>query len=61
MFRKVADPNYIILTMDHDTYRIGDVKTNKDYNGSPVHLRRLRSYETRELFNTCRDNWVHNN
>ena len=37
--------------MDHDTYRIRDVKTNKEY-GSPVHLSRLRSYHNRELFNT---------
>ena len=37
--------------MDHDTYRIRDVKTNKEY-GSPVHLSRLRPYQNRELFNT---------
>ena len=37
--------------MDHDTYRIRDVKTNKEY-GSSVHLSRLRPYHNRELFNT---------
>ena len=40
MFWKLTGSYYITLTMDHDTYRIRDVKTNKEY-GSPVHLSRL--------------------
>ena len=51
MYRKVTGPYYIILTRNHDTYRIRDVKTNKDY-GSPVHLSRLRPYRKIELFST---------
>ena len=51
MYRKVTGPYYISLTRDHDTYRIRDVKTNKDY-GCSVHLSRLRPYRNRELFNT---------
>ena len=44
--------------MDHDTYRIRDVKTNKEY-GSPVHISRLRPYRNRELFNTKFANTTH--
>ena len=51
MFHKVTGPYYITLTMDHDSYGIGDVKTNKPY-GSPVHVSRLRPYQNRELSNT---------
>ena len=50
-FCKVTGPYYITLTMNHDAYRIRDVKTNKEY-GSPVHLSRLRPYHNRELCNT---------
>ena len=41
--------------MDHDTNRIRDVKTNKEY-GSPVNLSRLRPYHNEELFNTKFEN-----
>ena len=51
MFCKVTGSYYITLTMDHNTYRIADVKTNKEY-GSPVPLSRLRPYHNRGLFNT---------
>ena len=57
MYRKVTGPYYITLTMDHDTYRIRDVKTNKDY-GSPVHLSRLRLIAT-ENYLTQNSHTIH--